>query len=70
MDQCFLKASFDIVVRHSFGVAGAVLSDSNGHIISAVTSRLPPLDVNAGEAHVALLVVKYTVSCGYNSLIL
>jgi hypothetical protein len=39
MDQCFLKANFGIVVRHSFGVAGAVLSDSNGHIISAVTSN-------------------------------
>lgn len=60
----FLKSNFDVAVRHNFVVAAVVLSDSNNQITSDVTSWLPPLDVNAGKAQVALLAFKYVVSSG------
>jgi flagella basal body P-ring formation protein FlgA len=48
-----------------FDVVEVVISDSNiynGHIISAVSIELPPLDVNAGEAKVALLAMIFALS--------
>lgn len=50
-------------------VAAAVLNDSNGSIIVAVSQHFPQLDVNVGEAHTALLLaVNLACSYGFNTL--
>jgi hypothetical protein len=43
-----VKANFDVAIRSTFAVAAAVLSDSNGCIISAITHKLHFVDVNMG----------------------
>lgn len=66
----FLKADYDMAVRHSVAVA-AVISDSNGNVVSAVSSKAPSLDVNgADEAKAALLAVNFGLSYGCRTLIL
>jgi hypothetical protein len=53
-----LKLNFDVVVRQSFMVAAAIISDHDGLILWVVARKLPLLDINAGEARAALLAVE------------
>lgn len=59
-----IKGNFDVVVRGSFAVAAAVLSDYLGNIISAGTLYLHYSDALLKEAAAALLIVRLAVSMG------
>jgi hypothetical protein len=52
------KLNFDVAVRSSYMVAGAVISDHEGEMIFASAKLLPLLDINAGEAQAALLALE------------
>ncbi|GLT55501.1 hypothetical protein SLA2020_286170 [Shorea laevis] len=57
----YLKINFDVAVRSNYMVAAAVISDHDGSLLRAAAKKLPLLDINAGEAHAALLAVETTI---------
>jgi hypothetical protein len=58
----FFKINFDVAVRPNYMVAAAVISDHDGSLLWATAKKLPLLDINAGEAHAALLAVETATS--------
>jgi hypothetical protein len=62
--------NFNVAIRPLFAVVTAVLGDSNGAIVLAITSRLPSMDANMEEAHATLLAVNLAISECCDSLFL
>jgi hypothetical protein len=61
--------NFDVVIHSSFAMAATTLRDHNGIFIAVNSLKLPSMDVGLGEAHIAFLAVRLTVSFGYSSLV-
>jgi hypothetical protein len=64
----WIKDNFDVVVKGSFAVATAMLSDEWGAIVGAAMMKLHCSDALQGEAIVALLTTRMSVSLGCNLL--
>jgi hypothetical protein len=67
---CSFKVNFDVAIRPTFAVAGAVLRDHSGKFLAVNTLKLPPMDALMGEAHAALLASRLAVSMGCSPLII
>jgi hypothetical protein len=65
-----IKGNFDVVVKDSFVVAAAVISEDKGTIIAALMLELHSPDGLQGEALVALLAVQLATSLDYDCLLL
>jgi hypothetical protein len=66
----FLKGNFNVTIRDNFDVAAAVISNSDGKIILAVTQKLSNIDVLIGEASAALLITRLAASVGIENFLL
>jgi hypothetical protein len=60
----YLKGHFDIAICDNFDVATAVISNSLGEIILAMTQKLSVSDILIGEAFAVLLATRLAASTG------
>lgn len=56
--QGFIKANFDRAIRSGYSVAATVLSDENGQMLAACSSKIKSINFTEGEAFVALLATR------------
>jgi hypothetical protein len=66
----FLKGNFNVAIRDNFAVAAAIISNSDGEIILAVTQKLSNTNALIGEAYAALLITRLVASIGIENFLL
>jgi hypothetical protein len=66
----WIKANFDVTVKHSYAVAAAILSDDFGNIIATASHKLVSTNALQGEVATALLAICLAVFSSCDHLLL